>query len=135
MAMKKSPKKRAKKQVAKKTSRKAGRSNAAPKRKPVARKKPAAKKQKAKATAAPRKVRAQSASTQQSEERSEVREIFSTYDRDGSGSIDRAELSRLLEALGSSPSEEELAIALDVVDANRSGKVSWREFIAWWNSR
>ncbi len=66
---------------------------------------------------------------------SELREIFGTYDRDGSGSIDRGELSRLLEALGAPPSEEELAVALEVVDANQSGKVSFGEFSAWWSSR
>ena len=70
-----------------------------------------------------------------SEEEVEVREIFDHYDRDGSGSIDRGELARLLEALGAAASEEELSIALDVVDADRSGKVSWSEFIAWWTSR
>ncbi len=65
----------------------------------------------------------------------ETREIFAAYDRDGSGSIDRAEFSRLLEALGAAPSEDELAVALGVVDANRSGKISWAEFRAWWTAR
>lgn len=65
----------------------------------------------------------------------EVFEIFKTYDRDGSGSIDRGELARLLEALGQQPTDTELSIALDAVDANRSGKISWSEFKAWWSSR
>ena len=65
----------------------------------------------------------------------EVFEIFKVYDRDGSGSIDRAEFTRLLEALGTTPGEEELSIALDVVDANHSGKISWDEFKAWWTNR
>ncbi|MEW6430497.1 MAG: EF-hand domain-containing protein, partial [Myxococcota bacterium] len=68
-------------------------------------------------------------------ERDEVFEIFRTYDRDASGSIDRAEFARLLEALGMEVGEEELAIALDVVDANHSGRISWDEFKAWWSSR
>jgi hypothetical protein len=67
--------------------------------------------------------------------RDEVFEIFKAYDRDGSGSIDRGELARLLEALGQQPTDVELSIALDAVDANRSGKISWREFKAWWSSR
>jgi len=67
--------------------------------------------------------------------RDEVFEIFRTYDRDASGSIDRAEFARLLEALGMEVSEEELAIALDIVDANHSGRISWDEFKAWWSSR
>ncbi|MEW5743445.1 MAG: EF-hand domain-containing protein, partial [Myxococcota bacterium] len=70
-----------------------------------------------------------------SEDSDEVFEIFRAYDRDASGSIDRSEFSRLLEALGMDVSEEELAIALDVVDANRSGRISWDEFKAWWASR
>lgn len=65
----------------------------------------------------------------------EVFEIFKVYDRDGSGSIDRGEFARLLEALGMTPGEEELAIALDVVDSNHSGKISWQEFKAWWMDR
>lgn len=68
-------------------------------------------------------------------EQDEVFEIFKVYDTDGSGSIDRAEFSRLLEALGQTPSEEELAIALDVVDANHSGRISWAEFKTWWENR
>jgi Ca2+-binding EF-hand superfamily protein len=64
-----------------------------------------------------------------------VLELFRHYDRDGSGSMDAAELARLLEALGMSPSEEDLRVALDVVDRNRSGKISWSEFSAWWKGR
>jgi Ca2+-binding EF-hand superfamily protein len=67
--------------------------------------------------------------------RDEVREIFRSYDRDGSGSIDAAELARLLEALGMAPTEEDLAVALEVVDANHGGNVSWPEFSAWWRAQ
>jgi Ca2+-binding EF-hand superfamily protein len=67
--------------------------------------------------------------------RDEVFEIFRTYDRDSSGSIDRTEFSRLLEALGMEVSEDELAMALDIVDSNHSGRISWDEFKAWWASR
>lgn len=65
----------------------------------------------------------------------EVFETFKAFDRDGSGSIDRAELARLLEALGQPIDDEELEIALDVIDANGSGRVSWSEFKAWWTDR
>ncbi len=65
----------------------------------------------------------------------EVFETFKAFDRDGSGSIDRGELARLLEALGQPIDEEELDIALDVIDANHSGRVSWSEFKAWWTDR
>lgn len=67
--------------------------------------------------------------------RDETFEIFKSFDRDGSGSIDRAELSRLLEALGQMIDEDELNVALAVIDANNSGKISWDEFKSWWSSR
>ncbi|MFT3708174.1 MAG: EF-hand domain-containing protein [Archangium sp.] len=68
-------------------------------------------------------------------ERDETFEIFKSFDRDNSGSIDRAELSRLLEALGQLPNEDELNVALAVIDANNSGRISWEEFKSWWQSR
>lgn len=68
-------------------------------------------------------------------ENDEVFEIFKTFDRDGSASIDRNELSRLLEALGQEVPEDELAIALEVIDVNHSGRISWEEFKAWWSAR
>ncbi|MBL8921492.1 MAG: EF-hand domain-containing protein [Myxococcaceae bacterium] len=120
----------------------------ASKKKPVVKKKPAAKKPVKKA--APKKVVAKKRKGTprnppmhakvnhpelEDDEHEEVFEIFKVYDRDGSGSIDRGEFARLLEALGQSPGEMELNIALDVVDANHSGKISWDEFKAWWSSR
>ncbi len=68
-------------------------------------------------------------------DRDEVFEVFKSFDRDGSGSIDRNELSRLLEALGQELPEEELAVALEVIDINHSGRISWDEFKAWWSAR
>ncbi len=65
----------------------------------------------------------------------EAFEVFKSFDRDGSGSIDRGELARLLEALGQTIDEEELAIALDVIDSNSSGRISWAEFESWWSAR
>ena len=120
----------------------------AAKKKPVVKKKPVAKKPVKKP--APKKVVAKKRKGTprnppmhakmnhpelEDEEHEEVFEIFKVYDRDGSGSIDRGEFSRLLEALGQSPGEMELNIALDVVDSNHSGKISWDEFKAWWSNR
>jgi Ca2+-binding EF-hand superfamily protein len=65
----------------------------------------------------------------------EAFEIFKSFDRDGSGSIDRVELSRLLEALGQDLEEEDLEVALSVIDSNGSGRISWDEFKAWWADR
>ncbi len=65
----------------------------------------------------------------------ELLDIFQRYDRDRSGSINRNEFARLLEGLGQDLPEEELEIALDVVDSDRTGRVSWGEFKRWWLSR
>ena len=68
-------------------------------------------------------------------ESDEVFEIFKSFDRDRSGSIDRNELSRLLEALGQELPEVELAVAVEVIDINHSGRISWDEFKSWWTAR
>lgn len=65
----------------------------------------------------------------------EVRDIFRRYDRDGSGSISRGEFARMLEAMGQDLTEPELDAALEVVDANHSGLISWAEFRDWWKAR
>ncbi|MBZ4400846.1 EF-hand domain-containing protein [Myxococcus sp. AS-1-15] len=65
----------------------------------------------------------------------ELLDIFQRYDRNRTGAIERAEFARLLEALGQDVTDEELEIALDIVDADRTGRISWMEFKAWWRSR
>jgi EF-hand domain pair len=65
----------------------------------------------------------------------ERREVFNHYDRDGSGTIERGEFARLLEALGAELTEEQLAAGLAEVDRNHSGRISWGEFSAWWEAR
>ncbi|MCP3168734.1 EF-hand domain-containing protein [Myxococcus qinghaiensis] len=65
----------------------------------------------------------------------ELLDIFQRYDRNRTGSIERAEFARLLEALGQNVTDEELEIAVDIVDTDRTGKISWSQFKAWWTSR
>jgi hypothetical protein len=65
----------------------------------------------------------------------ELLDIFQRYDRNRTGSIERGEFARLLEALGQNITDEELEIAIDIVDTDRTGKISWREFKNWWTSR
>ncbi|XXF79782.1 EF-hand domain-containing protein [Myxococcaceae bacterium GXIMD 01537] len=65
----------------------------------------------------------------------ELLDIFQRYDRNRTGLIERGEFARILEALGQDITDEELEIALDVVDVDRTGKISWREFKNWWTSR
>ena len=40
----------------------------------------------------------------------------------------------MAEALGSDLSPRQLEVALDVLDTDRSGAISFAEFSAWWNS-
>jgi EF-hand domain pair len=65
--------------------------------------------------------------------------MFSAYDKDGSGGIDRAEFTffytELREWLGmSSPRPHEIAAALSAMDHSRDGVVDWSEFSQWWLS-
>lgn len=69
------------------------------------------------------------------EELAEIREIFSHYDADDSGFIDRAELGKLLDALGASMTGEELQAGLLALDENNNGKIEFDEFVDWWSDR
>lgn len=141
MAARKPTKKPTKKPVKKPAAKKAVARKAPATRRPAAKTKP-------KVAAKARRVKRPTASAMPMHQRvshpelddvetphREAFEIFKSYDRDGSGSIDRAEFARLLEALGQAISEEELEMALEVVDANHSGRISWGEFAAWWDAR
>ncbi len=128
MAARKKPKKPARKPAKSSSPRKTG--GAAKKPAKAARAKPA----RAPARRATRKPAAP-APVQALEPEDEVVEIFRTFDRDGSGSIDSQEFARMLEALGQDLTDDELLIALDVVDTDASGRISWSEFKAWWVSR
>jgi hypothetical protein len=129
-----------KKPAPKRATKPAPKKKVAPKKKPVAPKKKAIAKKPARKPTGPRDppMHAKQLELQidpPAHERDETFEIFKSFDRDGSSSIDRAELSRLLEALGQQPGEDELVIALSVIDANDSGRISWDEFKAWWSNR
>ena len=65
----------------------------------------------------------------------ELLDIFQKYDRNRTGYIEEAEFARLLEALGQNITDEELMIAFDIIDSERTGKISWKQFKNWWTSR
>jgi len=58
----------------------------------------------------------------------ELRDAFSVFDTDGSGSIDRKELKRLMKKLGQALTEAELDAMMDEVDLNGDGVISFEEF-------
>lgn len=87
--------------------------------------KPKARKPAPKAAAKPRKDAAGD----------ETREIFDHYDRDQNGSIDRGEFVAVCEALGAGFTDEEIAAGWDAVDSDGNGRISWKEFRAWWTAQ
>jgi Ca2+-binding EF-hand superfamily protein len=65
----------------------------------------------------------------------ELRDAFAVFDTDGSGSIDRKELKRLMKKLGQALTEAELDAMMDEVDTNGDGEISFEEFKAMMVSR
>ena len=63
-----------------------------------------------------------------------LRRAFQKYDRDGSGAIDAGELFLLAKDLGLPLAPEELAAAVDTLDADDSGEIDLDEFVAWWRN-
>ena len=55
--------------------------------------------------------------------------IFHQFDFDGEGSIETAELDRIMETLGHVPTEAELLFMIDVVDPQGTGEIELDEFL------
>lgn len=58
----------------------------------------------------------------------ELRDAFAVFDTDGSGSIDRRELKKLMKKLGQALSDKELEAMMDEVDTDGDGEISFAEF-------
>ena len=58
--------------------------------------------------------------------------VFKMVDADGSGCLDRAEVRKLGELLGTPLVESELNAAMRAMDADGSGSVDFDEFYGWW---
>ena len=58
----------------------------------------------------------------------ELKDAFAVFDTDGSGSIDRKELKRLMKKLGQALTEGEVDAMMDEVDSNGDGEISYDEF-------
>ena len=65
----------------------------------------------------------------------DVRATFDRYDADGSDSIDLKELANVVLDLGVNLDEAELNGAMEALDADSSGHVSFAEFLPWWNTQ
>ncbi|XP_041449034.1 neo-calmodulin-like [Drosophila obscura] len=59
----------------------------------------------------------------------EIRDAFSVYDRDNTGSITCQELGVVLRSLGQTPTEAELYDMIEEIDADNSGTIEFVEFL------
>jgi hypothetical protein len=62
----------------------------------------------------------------------EVKSAFDRFDKDGSGAIDKTELSQLSLELGHPLNDEQLEKALKDLDLNKDGVVDLKEFSRWY---
>merc|ERR1712000_343349 len=65
----------------------------------------------------------------------DYKEVFSTFDRDGDGTIDATELGAVMASFGVNPSQAELAKMIEDVDLDKSGAIDFQEFVTMMQSR
>lgn len=63
----------------------------------------------------------------------EVQKAFATIDTEGTGTIPTEKLNDLMTALGIQLDEAQLSQAAEQLDMQKAGKISYGEFIMWWN--
>jgi calmodulin len=63
------------------------------------------------------------------EQIAEFKEAFQIFDKDGDGMITTKELGTVMRSLGQNPSEEELKVMIEEVDADGSGTIDFKEFL------
>eukprot|EP01043_Picozoa_sp_COSAG02_P044716 COSAG02_NODE_4021_length_5891_cov_414.995684_1_plen_1502_part_00 len=62
-----------------------------------------------------------------------LKRMFTQLDIDGSGSLERVEIQRLLDRLGMSTSAEGMDLTMAELDDDGSGEVEFSEFKLWWD--
>ena len=62
-----------------------------------------------------------------------VRETFETFDVDGGGTIDPDEFRQLCRRISPTMTDEDVAEALEVIDEDGDGEITFAEFEVWWN--
>lgn len=64
------------------------------------------------------------------EQMAELREIFSSFDRNNDGSLTQLELGSLLRSLGLKPSLDQVEALIQKADSNNNGLIEFSEFVA-----
>lgn len=70
--------------------------------------------------------------TKLKDEMNDVKSLFDQFDDDGSGEIGEEELRALIQMLGVTMNDEELAATMAELDGDGSGEVDFQEFYKWW---
>lgn len=60
---------------------------------------------------------------------------FKEFDKDNNGFLDNKELAALCQSLGTNLTIHELESAILILDSNGDGKISYNEFVDWWNGK
>lgn len=61
-----------------------------------------------------------------------VEDIFKSFDKDGSGSIDKSELKDAVAELGLTMTNDQVSNMLRDLDSNKDGVIQLSEFLHWW---
>ena len=59
-----------------------------------------------------------------------MRSVFQSFDKDGNGEIDHSELKTAFQEMGKYFSDAEIQRMIELMDTDKSGTVSYEEFIA-----
>ncbi|KAG5181716.1 yellow cameleon 2.60 [Tribonema minus] len=59
----------------------------------------------------------------------EITEAFKVFDKDGSGSIDKEELTAIMKGLGANLSDQEIELLVREADADGDGSIDLQEFL------
>ncbi len=70
--------------------------------------------------------------TKLKDEMNDVKSLFDEFDTDGGGEIGEEELRSLIQMLGVTMNDEELAATMRELDGDGSGEVDFQEFYKWW---